>query len=302
MPSRRRRPRGHIRTLPSGSFQAIVYTGTDPLTGKERYLRETAATYAGAEQALTRLQGQVDEDRHPKTAITVRHAITQWLDVAELQDTTRERYDDLIRLYILPTLGNTLASKLDAELLERFYARLHRCRELCSGRPPAGHICRPLSSSTTRKIHYIIRGALERAVRWQHLGVNKAAMAEAPSSNRTEPDPPSAEEAATLLNAAWTDPDWGLLLWLTMITGSRRGEVSALRWRHVDADRAVLWIHRSNAQTKAGIKEKETKTGQRRKVALDPYTTELLTEHRKLWEQRCAALGCAAEGVCGLGR
>jgi hypothetical protein len=29
-----------------------------------------------------------------------------------------------------------LASKLDAELLERFYARLHRCRELCSGRPP----------------------------------------------------------------------------------------------------------------------------------------------------------------------
>jgi integrase len=78
-----------------------------------------------------------------------------------------------------------------------------------------------------------------------------------------------------------------------MITGSRRGEVSALRWRHVDADRAVLWIHRSNAQTKAGIKEKETKTGQHRKVALDPYTTGLLIAHRKLWEQRCAALGCA---------
>ncbi|MGH3783709.1 MAG: tyrosine-type recombinase/integrase, partial [Pseudonocardiaceae bacterium] len=97
------------------------------------------------------------------------------------------------------------------------------------------------------------------------------------------------------LNAAWTDPEWGLLLWLTMITGSRRGEVSALRWRHVDAERAVLWIHRSNAQTKAGIKEKETKTGQRRQVALDPYTIELLTEHRKLWEQRCAALGCALD-------
>jgi hypothetical protein len=71
MPSRRRQ-RGHIRSLPSVSFQAIVYAGTDPLTGKERYLRETAATYGAAEQALTRLQGQVDEDRHPKTAITVR--------------------------------------------------------------------------------------------------------------------------------------------------------------------------------------------------------------------------------------
>ena len=290
MPSRRRQ-RGHIRSLPSGSFQAIVYSGTDPLTGKERYLRETAATYGAAEQALTRLQGQVDEDRHPKTAITVRQAITQWLDVADLEVTTRERYDDLIRLYILPPLGNILASKLDAELLERFYARLHRCRELCSGRPSAGHVCRPLSTSTTRKIHYIIRGALERAVRWQHLGVNKAAMAAAPSPNRTEPDPPSAEEAAVLLNAAWTDPEWGLLLWLTMITGSRRGEVSALRWRHVDFDRAILWVHRSNAQTKAGVKEKETKTGQRRKVALDPHTLYLLNQHRELWEQRCSSLG-----------
>lgn len=40
--------------------------------------------------------------------------------MSELEDTTRERYDDLIRLYILPTLGDMLASKLDAELLERY--------------------------------------------------------------------------------------------------------------------------------------------------------------------------------------
>jgi integrase len=293
MAGRPSRSRGHIETLPSGSFRAKVYAGIDPLTRKRRYLVETAASESAAKIALTKLQRQVDEDRHPKTAITVRQAITQWLEVAELEVTTRERYDDLIRLYILPTLGGMLASKLDAELLERFYARLHRCREMCTGRPRAGHDCRPLSPSTTRKIHYIIRGALERAVRWQHLGVNKAAMAEAPSPNHTEPDPPSAKEAAVLLNAAWADPEWGLLLWLTMITGSRRGEVSALRWRHVDFDRAILWVHRSNAQTKAGIKEKETKTGQRRKVALDPHTLGLLNQHQKVWERRCAKLGTA---------
>jgi integrase len=39
-------------------------------------------------------------------------------------------------------------------------------------------------------------------------------MAEAPPPRRTEPDPPSADEAARLLNAAWSDPEWGLLLWL----------------------------------------------------------------------------------------
>jgi len=45
------------------------------------------------------------------------------------------------------------AGKVDAELLERFYARLHKCRDMCSGWSRGGHECRPLSSSTTRKIH-----------------------------------------------------------------------------------------------------------------------------------------------------
>lgn len=136
MPRRRRRARGHIEQLPSGSYRAVVYAGIDPLTHKARYLRETAKTYDAAEVALTKLQRQVDEDRHPKSHVTVGKAIAQWLEVAELEDTTRERYDDLIRLYILPTFGGLPAAKLDAELLERFYARLQRCRTLCSGRPP----------------------------------------------------------------------------------------------------------------------------------------------------------------------
>ena len=57
-----------------------------------------------------------------------------------------------------------------------------------------------------------------------------------------DPTRRSAREAADLLNDAWTDPEWGLLLWLTMITGLRRGELSALRWRHLDLDRANLWV------------------------------------------------------------
>ena len=49
-------------------------------------------THPEAKRLLTRLQNQVDEDRHPKSNITVRQAIAQWLDVAELENTTRERY------------------------------------------------------------------------------------------------------------------------------------------------------------------------------------------------------------------
>src|SRR4029450_6343975 len=200
---KRRRPRGHIRELPSGSFQVIVYAGTDPLTKKDRYIRETLKTYGAAEVALTRLQGQVDQNRHPKTDITLGQAISRWLDVATLEDTTRDRYEDLVRLYIRPLLGEFAAGKLDAELLERFYARLQRCRDLCGGRRRAGHECRPLSGSTVRKIHYIISARAGPGGPVAAPRGHPAALAIAPSANHTEPDPPSAEEAAAIVGAAW---------------------------------------------------------------------------------------------------
>jgi hypothetical protein len=88
MPPRRRHARGHIEQLCSGSYRAVVYVGIDPLTRKERYLKQTANSYAQAKVALTRLQREVDEEAHPKTGLTFGQAIQQWLDVAELEDTT----------------------------------------------------------------------------------------------------------------------------------------------------------------------------------------------------------------------
>jgi len=83
------RRRGYIEALPSNRFRAVVYAGLDPLTGKRRNLTETAGTHAEAEVALTKLLRQVSEQRHPKSALMVAEAVAQWLDVAELQVTTR---------------------------------------------------------------------------------------------------------------------------------------------------------------------------------------------------------------------
>jgi integrase len=201
----RRRVRGNIERLPPGRYRAIVYAGVDPLSGREHRLRETCHTLADAKMALTRLQRQVDEQTHAKSGITVREAIQQWLDVAELGVTTREQYVDLIRLYIGPTLGDMQAEKVDAELLERFYSRLLRCKHLCSGQPPKGHVCRPLGPSSVRKIHYILRAAFARAVRWRYLSINPAEFVETPSPAPASPDPPTPHEAAALLNDAWRD-------------------------------------------------------------------------------------------------
>lgn len=98
MRPRRRRPRGHIKKLPSGNFQARVYAGIDPLTRKARYLLETAPDYDSAIKAITKLQRQVDEVKHPKLNIPVRQAVEQRAEVG-LEDTIHERYDDSDRSF-----------------------------------------------------------------------------------------------------------------------------------------------------------------------------------------------------------
>ena len=293
MATARRRSRGYIEDRPErvkGRYRAVVYAGTDPLTGKPRYLRKSADTHAQAEVELTKLLSSVDEKRHPKSAVTVDEVIERWLDVAELQDTTRQRYEGLVRLYIRPTFGKRNVAKLDAELLERFYARLRRCKRLCA-QPAQDHECKPLSNSSIRQIHFILRAAVDRAVRWGYLSVNVVAMAEPPSFERPDPDPPTAEEVAAVLNDAWSDPRWGLFLWLTMVSGSRRGEMCALRWTDLDLTRGVMAIERSYSQTVKRRREKSTKSGQKRRVAIDPHTVELLAAYRAQSEADCAKLG-----------
>jgi integrase len=66
-----------------------------------------------------------------------------------------------------------------------------------------------------------------------------------PAPRRPEPRLPSAEEAARLIERAWEAPDWGMLVWLTMTTGARRGELWALRWAHVDLIAGVVTLSRA---------------------------------------------------------
>lgn len=291
MGTTKRRNRGYIEQRSSGSHRAVVYAGVDPLTGRERYVRESAPTRREAEKALTRLQNQVDEKRHPRSGVTVGELLEQWTEVSRHETSTAERYADLIRVYLQPTFGSMPAGKLDAELLERFYGRLLRCRKLCTGAKNRGHTCEPLAPNTVRKIHFVMRSALALGVRWRHLGVNEAAIAQPPAFEPHDPDPPSPAEAAAILNEAANDPEWCLFLWLTMTTGSRRGEMCALRWSDLDLGRRTVSVaHNTDGKT-----VKATKTHQGRRLALDDVAVEMLVAYKQERADLCSRLGAELE-------
>ena len=100
------------------------------------------------------------------------------------------------------------------------------------------------------------------------------------------------QQAAAILTAAFAaDLGWGVLVWLAMTTGARRGELCALRWDGVDLDRGALSVRSAIAQDGSRTWEKDTKTHQQRRIALDATTVGLLRAYRRECDEDAAALG-----------
>lgn len=302
------RQRGRVEQR-GDSLRVVVYAGTDPVTGRRSYLRETIrgtdkAAQKRAESAMNRLLTQVDGQRATESSVSLAYALDEWIRNTELEESTRRTYEGYIRRTIRPALGEQPARKINARTLESFYTELRRCRTRCDGKPfivhksedphdcekekCGPHKCKPFGSSTIRQIHAILSGALEAATRWEWIDANPAKLARKPKQKRPEPDPPTAKEAAALTEKAFKlDDDWGTLVWLAMMTGMRRGELAALRFRRIDLDEGVIDLRRNWVLGR----EKDTKTHQNRRIALDTETVVLLKEHRQRVEQRVSALG-----------
>lgn len=326
-----RRQRGHIRQR-GGSFQVLVYAGVDPLTGKDRYLTESASDEPAAQRVLTKLLSQVDEQRTTRTKATLGTALSAWLRTHEAEETTLDGYEGYIRRTIEPALGHVQLAKITPQVLEEFYAELRRCRQRCHNGEPAvdhrttaphechtvkhrrrpgrpgpephdcekagcvvvecpPHHCTAMAASSIRQIHWIISAALAAAVRWDWMPSNPAGIAKKPKQHAPQPDPPTSAEAARIIEAAWAeDDDWGTLVWLTMVTGIRRAELLALRWSDLDMTAGVLTIRRNYVRSRGRAIEKDTKTHQMRRIALDDATVDVLRDHYTRYEAKVRAV------------
>lgn len=311
------RERGSIDELPSGALRVRVYAGIDPVTKRRHDLTEVIPpgpkAWREARAVRDRFVREVEERRNPRTNATINQLLDRYLDQFHGSPRTLELYRSYVRKHIGPLLGEVKAAALDAEILDSFYAELRRCRDHCTGkrkemqhRTPREHrcdercrphVCRPLGATTIRHMHFILSGAFRRAVKWKWVSVSPVGQAEPPAAPSPNPKPPITAEAARIINEAWRDPDWGTLVWVAMTTGTRRGELCALRWSLLDLEpeRAVLWLRRAISHTEGGWIESDLKTHQQRRVALDSETATVLAEHRDRCQARAEALGLSLD-------
>ena len=271
---------GSMRPVGPNKWELRVSAGRDPVTHRYRQVsRVVRGTKKEAVAALAALVAQVAAGTggHHGTNATVAELVEQWLELKRetLSITTYEAYVGKARFRLIPGLGSIAVRKLTVRDIDLFYRRLRN-----DG----------LKASTIRQIHNMLAGSLDQAMRWGWRTDNPARLATLPPVRQVEVRPPAPAEVMAAIEGA--SPEFAVFLRVSAAVGSRRGEVAALRWSAVDFKAGGLVISRGLVQSRTGeILEKDTKTHQARRVAVDPATMAALQS----WREACARRA----GLCG---
>jgi integrase len=255
-------------------WYAVSYEGMDPLTGRHRRrwhpaVDEAAARVLAAVLPAARTRGSA---LHGMTV--ARFMRTRWLPACErrLRPTTSFRYRRMTERCVLPHLGRVPLRRLTVVHLERLYTEL-RTRGRQDGEP--------LAPKTVLNVHQVLRTSLGDAERKGLVSRNVAGLMD-PPCHGIAPGQRCWDDAQlrAFFNVA-AEHRLGPALWLTAMTGMRRGEVLGLRWSDIDLAAERLSVQRSVTCTGYQVHTTSTKTRtSRRPVDLDQRTVGVLTGWR----------------------
>jgi integrase len=265
--------KGHIRERSPGHW-AIVVDVRDPQTGKrKRRWHSFAGTKRAAQIECARIVSEsagglfVDPGK-----ITVAAFLDRWLDHmrSQLTPKSHERYCDVARKNVTPLLGAIPLLKLTPVHISDCYAKaLSSGRRIGSG---------GLSAATVAYMHRILKQALSQAVVWRLLPRNPAAAVKAPRAERSRLTTYDIPQTAHLIDGL-RGSRLLIPVLLAAMCGLRRGEIVALRWRHIDLVAGKISVVESAEQTAEGVRYKQPKSGRGRSVALSSTIVEELRAH-----------------------
>jgi integrase len=264
--------RSTIIKRPDGRWHGYVSMGTKG-DGKRDRRHVSARTRAEVVIKVRDLEGKRDAASVHAAGkpMKVEEWFTYWVDTiapARVRPRTLESYRSMIRLHILPRIGQRRLDQLMPEHLEQMYAEI-----LASGRSPA----------TVLRVHRVLHRALKIAMQRERVARNVATLVDPPKQRRAEtPMPLDVDECRKVLAAAegrrnaarWT---------VALALGLRQSEALGLQWRDIDLDVGKLSVRRGLHRVDGkGLMFEEPKTPKsRRTVALPGPLTVALRKHRE---------------------
>src|SRR5262249_54046685 len=149
-----------------------------------------------------------------------------------------------------------------------------------------------LSPRTVGMVHRLLVPALKQAVIWQLLDRNPAANVKPPRVEKKQIKVLDADSTGALIEFARGRPRLFMPVLLFALSGLRRGEVAALRWRAINLDAGQLAVVANMEETKTwGCREKPPKSGRDRTIAMSPTLVEELRKHRVKQAEELLRLG-----------
>jgi integrase len=203
---------------------------------------------------------------------TVAQYLEYWLEIysQSIRPRSYERYEQIMRLHIVPVLGKMRLDKLLPQHVQSLYAQKQE---------------EGLSANTVLTIHNMLHRALKSAVRWGLVSQNMCESVELPLRIPYRMQPLTLEQTQSFLDAVRGHPNEALFV-LAVTTGMRRGELAGLKWQDVDLEKGELHVRRSLVRipTKmgGGYIEAEPKTEKSRRSILFPnFALEVLKVQQK---------------------
>lgn len=263
--------RGTIRRRGKASWELKFDVPNSDGTRQTRYV-SVKGKRTDAQRELTRLLSAIDTGTLVEpTKLTVAGYLHAWLDGADVQPKTLERYRQLAEQQIIPHLGAVMLQQLRPAAVKDWHAIL-----LKSG----GKNGKPLAARTVGHAHRLLRTALQAAAAAEKVSRNVAAVISPPKIEAVEVQILKADEIPVVL-AKLAGHELHALASTALATGARRGELLALPWECLDLDAATMRIERSLEQTKAGLRFKAPKSKYgRRTITLPAGVITVLREHR----------------------
>ncbi len=256
------------------AWQLRVYDGVGA-DGAKRYVSRTVrGTRADAEAELGRLVSLVRDSTTNPVEGTVGELCQKWLafSARNLRPAVAAEYRRLLDRRILPRFADTAVHALRPAELDAWYEHLATA---------GGAAGQPLSANSVNRVHAILHRAFEQGVAWGWIGHNPVHHATPPPVRRRPLRLPRPDDVAALIDAAGeVNAALPVLFRIAAVTGARRGELCALRWRHIDLDDATIHIAAALAVTPTGVVEGPTKTHAERRLSIDPGTVDRLRRMR----------------------
>lgn len=213
------------------------YLKVGPPGKKPHYTSVYARTYSEVKRKQTQLRNSIQQEPEQEVAdVLFSDILDLWLSLRKKQvkDSTYARYHTLVHNHIRPALGRMPLRELTTWQIDRYLSML-----LTEGRMDGKG---GLSPKSTADILCILKSVLEFA---RQSGHRVNCSLKSLSVRRQTPDIRvlTEDEQARLSHYLLEQPDrMKLGILLSLYTGIRVGELSALRWENLRTDTGVLQI------------------------------------------------------------